>query len=39
VPRFYLRRTLRIFPAYIALLVVLVLLDATGVVQIPTRDF
>ena len=34
--RFYYRRTLRIFPAYIALLLVMTALDAMRVVSIPT---
>ncbi len=37
--RFYLRRTLRIFPAYFALLGVLAALDAWGVITIPSVDF
>jgi peptidoglycan/LPS O-acetylase OafA/YrhL len=37
--RFYLRRTLRIFPAYFALLGVLALLDAAHVIAMPKRDF
>jgi peptidoglycan/LPS O-acetylase OafA/YrhL len=37
--RFYYRRTLRIFPAYIVLLLVMTALDALRVVSIPTSDF
>ncbi len=37
--RFYVRRTLRIFPAYFALLGVLVLLHAWGFIAVPRSDF
>jgi peptidoglycan/LPS O-acetylase OafA/YrhL len=39
LPRFYLRRTLRIFPAYFVLLGVLALLTVAGVVTVSLRDF
>jgi peptidoglycan/LPS O-acetylase OafA/YrhL len=37
--RFYLRRTLRIFPAYFALLAVLAVLDRIGVINVTGSDF
>jgi peptidoglycan/LPS O-acetylase OafA/YrhL len=37
--RFYIRRTLRIFPAYYAFLAVVAILDTTGVIEVPARDF
>jgi peptidoglycan/LPS O-acetylase OafA/YrhL len=37
--RFYLRRTMRIFPAYFALLAIVALLDARRVIDVSTSDF
>ena len=37
--RFYIRRTLRIFPAYFAFLAVVALLDARHVIAVPGSDF
>src|SRR4051794_2751641 len=36
---FYLRRVFRIMPAYVALIAVVALLDASGAIQVPTSDF
>jgi peptidoglycan/LPS O-acetylase OafA/YrhL len=37
--QFYIRRTLRIFPAYFVFLGVMAVFDRTGVIDIATRDF
>ncbi|MEP6618246.1 MAG: acyltransferase [bacterium] len=37
--RFYIRRTLRIVPAYAALLIVVAVLDSRGIISVPRADF
>ena len=37
--RFYIRRTLRIFPAYFVFLGVIALLDASNLIDVPNTDF